>query len=186
MANDVELYLGGGKLFMQKLGGVEKVDMGVQTLSLSREVTTKEAFSRAFGTKQRIEEVVVDDSFTLKGTINNMSAKILEFALGSEIERLEVNDGGTLPNGERNSSGKTIVFSRLKAGSNPTFKAKLIFEGVAVSGKQSMFVAYEANIKLNGELSLVSDDFAEVSFEAKLTRSDEGIYDHYIKEEERE
>lgn len=186
MANDVELYLGGGKLFMQKLGGVEKVDMGVQTLSLSRETATKEAFTRAFGTKQRIEEVIVDDSFTLKGTINNMSAKILEFALGSNVESVEVADGETLPNGERNSSGKTIVFSRLKAGSSPTFKAKLIFEGVPVSGKQSMFVAYEANIKLSGDLNLVSDDFAEVSFEAKLNKTDEGIYDHYIKEEERE
>lgn len=186
MANDVELYLGGGKLLMQKLGGVEKVDMGVQTLSLSRETATKEAFTRAFGTKQRIEEVIVDDSFTLKGTINNMSAKILEFALGSDVERVEVANGEKLPNGETNSSGKTIVFSKLKAGSSPTFKAKLIFEGVPVSGKQSMFVAHEASIKLNGDLNLVGDDFAEVSFEAKLNKTDEGIYDHYIKEEERE
>ena len=185
MGNDVELYLGGGKLFMQKLGGVEKIDMGVQTLALSRESTTKEAFSRAFGTKQRIEEVIVDDSFMLKGTINNMSAKILEFALGSSCERIEVADGESLPNGEMNNSGKTYVFSRLKAGSNPTFKAKLIFEGVPVSGKQSFFIAYEANIKLNGELNLVGDEFAEVSFEAKLNKTDDGIYDHYIKEEEK-
>ncbi|WP_199919421.1 hypothetical protein [Helicobacter enhydrae] len=186
MARDVELYLGGGKLFMQKLGGVEKVDMGVQTLSLSRESATKEAFSRAYGTKQRIEEVIVDDSFSLKGTINNMSAKILEFALGSNVESVEIADGEKLPNGETNSSGKTIVFSKLKAGSSPTFKAKLIFEGVPVSGKQSMFVAYEANIKLSGELNLVSDDFAEVGFEAKLNKTSEGIYDHYIKEEEKQ
>lgn len=184
MGKDIELYLGGGKLFFQKKGG-QKIDMGVQTLTLSRDTSTKEAFSRANGTKQRIAEVVVEDNFSLKGTINNFSAEVLEFVFGAEVVETSIKNGEMLPNGEVNNSGKSIIFKSLKAGSNPTFNAKMLFEGVPVSGKQIFFVAENATIKLDSSLNLLSEDFSEISFEAKLSKGENGeIYTHYIKERE--
>lgn len=180
----IELYLGGGKLYFQKEGG-EKVDMGVQTLTLTRDTTTKEAFTRGFGTKQRIAEVVVEDNFTLKGTLNNFSPEILEFVLGAKIETTTVNDSETLPNGETNSSGAAVTFKTLKAGSEPTFNAKMIFEGVPVMGKQHFFVAENAVIRLDSNLDLLSEDFSEISFTATLSKGESGeVYTHYIKDGE--
>lgn len=74
-------------------------------------------------------------------------------------------------------------YVRIKAGTNPLLKAKLIFVGSPVAGKRVIAIIHEANIKMGGDLPLMSEDFASMSFEGSANKTEEGYYTHFIEQE---
>ena len=67
--------------------------------------------------------------------------------------------GEILPSGE--VADKEYRFIEIKAGSNPLLKA---------------------NIKMSGDLPLMSEEFATMDFEGSANKTDEGYYTHYIQQ----
>lgn len=182
------LYLAGGIIYIQpylKDGslGDEKYDMGATEVTLTRDTQSATAFTRSGGLKQKIAEVVTEENYTLKITCNSFSPANLANALGSSVEEVAFQEGETLPSGEIADGAYKYV--KINAGTNPLLKAKLIFVGSPVAGKRVIAIIHEANIKMGGDLPLMSEDFATMSFEGSANKTDEGYYTHYIEQEVR-
>ncbi|STQ86214.1 hypothetical protein LS73_000180 [Helicobacter muridarum] len=179
------LYLAGGTLYIQpylKDGSLssEKYDMGATEVTLTRDTQSAIAFTRSGGLKQKIAEVVTEENYTMKITCNSFSPMNLASALGSRVEKVTILDGEILPNGELANGDYTFI--KIDAGSNPLLKAKLIFESKPISGKRVIAIIHEANIKMGGDLPLMSEEFATMSFEGSANKTQEGYYTHYIEQ----
>ncbi|WP_281650784.1 hypothetical protein, partial [Helicobacter bilis] len=138
-------------------------------------------FTRSGGLKQKIAEVVTEENYTMKITCNSFSPSNLANALGSSIEVVSFSENEILPSGE--ISDGEYKYVRIKAGTNPLLKAKLIFVGSPVAGKRVIAIIHEANIKMGGDLPLMSEDFASMSFEGSANKTEEGYYTHFIEQE---
>lgn len=180
------LYLAGGIMYIQpylKDGSLseEKYDMGATEVTLTRDTQSATAFTRSGGLKQKIAEVVTEENYTMKITCNSFSPANLANALGSSIEEVVFKENEILPSGE--TSDGEYKYVRINAGTNPLLKAKLIFVGSPVAGKRVIAIIHEANIKMGGDLPLMSEDFASMSFEGSANKTDEGYYTHFIEQE---
>ena len=180
------LFLSGGTLYIEplkngKLSG-EKFDMGATEITLSRDTTTAQAFTKSGGLKQKIAEVVTEENYTMKIKCNSFSPANLAAALGSEVKEVSFKEGELLPSGELAKAETKFV--KINAGTNPLFSARLTFIGKPVQGKKVVALIYEASIKMNGELPLMSEEFANMEFEASALKTDEGYYTHFIQEDE--
>ncbi len=183
------LFLSGGVMYLQPYLpdgslGSQKFDMGATEITLTRDTTTATAFTRSGGLKQKIAEVVTEENYTLKIKCNSFSPANLAAALGSETKVVDFAAGEILPHGE--VADKEYRFIEIKAGSNPLLKAKLIFVGAPVQARQVIGVVYEANIKMSGDLPLMSEEFATMDFEGSANKTDEGYYTHYIQQSKEE
>lgn len=183
------LFLSGGVMYIEpyntdgSLSG-EKFDMGATEITLTRDTTTATAFTRSGGVKQKIAEVVTEESYTLKIKCNSFSPANLAAALGSKIKEVAFKKGEILPSGA--VADCACSFVKIDAGSNPLLKAKLTFVGTPVRAKQVVGVIYEANIKMSGDLPLMSEEFATMDFEGSANKTDEGYYTHYIQQSKEE
>lgn len=183
------LYFSGGRVEIEvfnKDGSLEApFNLGCIELTLNREITKASAFSREFGSKQKIAEVITDESVTLKMKCNDFSAQNLALALGAKVETLEVKAGEALPFG--GNALKDTTLSVLKAGSVGIVKAKITFIGAPVLNKKVAAVIYEANISMSGDLPLMNDgDFTTLELEGSANATNQGYYTHYIVEAEKE
>lgn len=183
------LFLSGGVMYLQPYLpdgslGSQKFDMGATEITLTRDTTTATAFTRSAGLKQKIAEVVTEENYTLKIKCNSFSPANLAAALGSESKVVDFAAGEILPSGE--VADKEYRFIEIKAGSNPLLKAKLTFVGAPVQARQVIGVVYEANIKMSGDLPLMSEEFATMDFEGSANKTDEGYYTHYIQQSKEE
>lgn len=179
------LFLSGGTLYIEpfengKPSG-QKYDMGATEITISRDTTTAQAFTKSGGLKQKIAEVVTEENYTMKIKCNSFSPANLAAALGSEVKEETITTGQTLPNGEKATADTKFV--KIEAGTNPLLTAKLIFDGKPVQGKRVIAVFHEASIKFGGELPLMSEEFATADFEASAVKTNEGYYTHWIEQE---
>lgn len=180
------LYLAGGIMYIQPYlqdGSLseEKYDMGATEVTLTRDTQSATAFTRSGGLKQKIAEVVTEENYTMKITCNSFSPANLANALGSRIEEVVFQENEILPSGE--VSDGEYKYVKISAGTNPLLKAKLIFVGIPVAGKRVIAIIHEANIKMSGDLPLMSEDFANMSFEGSANKTNEGYYTHFIEQE---
>ncbi|TLD81297.1 hypothetical protein [Helicobacter trogontum] len=180
------LYLAGGIMYIQPYlqdGSLseEKYDMGATEVTLTRDTQSATAFTRSGGLKQKIAEVVTEENYTMKITCNSFSPANLANALGSRIEEVVFQENEILPSGE--VSDGEYKYVKISAGTNPLLKAKLIFVGIPVAGKRVIAIIHEANIKMGGDLPLMSEDFANMSFEGSANKTNEGYYTHFIEQE---
>lgn len=179
------LFLSGGTLYIEpfkngKPSG-QKYDMGATEITISRDTTTAQAFTKSGGLKQKIAEVVTEENYTMKIKCNSFSPANLAAALGSEVKEETITTGQTLPNGGKATADTKFV--KIEAGTNPLLTAKLIFDGKPVQGKRVIAVFHEASIKFGGELPLMSEEFATADFEASAVKTAEGYYTHWIEQE---
>lgn len=179
------LYLSGGIMYLEPYKadgtlGDEKFDMGAVEITLSRDTNTATAFTRASGLKQKIAEVVLEENYTMKIKCNSFSPANLAAALGSNIKEVVIEKGEILPSGEVADARYTYI--KIDAGVNALLKAKLTFVGTPVNAKRVIGVIYEANIKMSGDLPLMSEEFATMEFEGSANKTDEGYYTHYIEQ----
>ena len=158
--------------------------MGATEVTITRDTITAAAFTRSAGLKQKITEIVTEENYTMKITCNSFSPANLANALGSSIKEVEFKFGDILPNGELSDGEYRYI--KIEAGTNPLLKAKLLFVSTPVQGKRVVAVIHEANIKMSGDLPLMSEEFATMSFEGSANKTDEGYYTHYIEEYKKE
>lgn len=179
------LFLSGGTLYIEPIkNGVssgEKFDMGATEITISRNTSTAQAFTKSGGLKQKIAEVVTEESYTMKIKSNSFSPANLAAALGSEVKEVTINEGETLPNGQTAETDTNFV--KIEAGINPLLTAKLVFVGKPVQGKKVIAVIHEASIKFGGDLPLMSEEFASADFEASAVKTEKGYFDYWIEEE---
>lgn len=179
------LFLSGGTLYIipYKNGVLssEKYDMGATEITISRDTTTAQAFTKSGGLKQKIAEVVTEENYTMKIKCNSFSPANLAAALGSEVKEETITTGQPLPNGEEAIADTKFV--KIEAGTNPLLTARLVFDGKPVQGKRVIAVFHEASIKFGGELPLMSEEFATADFEASAVKTAEGYYTHWIEQE---
>lgn len=177
------LFLSGGTLYMYPIeNGVEtgdKVDMGATELTITRDTTTAEAFTKSGGLKQKIAEVVTEESYTMKIKSNSFSPANLAAALGGSAKEISFTADETLPNGEVAVGGEKFI--KIEAGTNPLLTARLVFEGNPVKGKKVICVIHEATVKFGGDLPLMSEEFATADYEASAVKTDSGYLDYYIE-----
>lgn len=179
------LFLSGGTLYIEPIkNGVlsgEKFDMGATEITISRNTSTAQAFTKSGGLKQKIAEVVTEESYTMKIKSNSFSPANLAAALGSEVKEVTINEGEALPNGE--TAEADTKFVKIEAGINPLLTAKLVFVGRPVQGKKVVAVIHEASVKFGGDLPLMSEEFASADFEASAVKTEKGYFDYWIEEE---
>ena len=169
------LFLSGGVMYLQPYLpdgslGSQKFDMGATEITLTRDTTTATAFTRSGGLKRKIAKVVTEENYMLKIKCNSFSPANLAAALGSIAKEVVFKKGEILPSGEDCSADCSYI--KIDAGSNPLLKARLTFVGII----------YEANIKMSGDLPLMSEEFATMDFEGSANKTDEGYYTHYIQQ----
>lgn len=178
------LFLSGGTLYIEPFKGGkpsgQKYDMGATEITISRDTTTAQAFTKSGGLKQKIAEVVTEENYTMKIKCNSFSPANLAAALGSEVKEETITTGQTLPNGKKATADTKFV--KIEAGTNPLLTARLVFDGKPVQGKRVIAVFHEASIKFGGELPLMSEEFATADFEASAVKTDEGYYTHWIEQ----
>ncbi|WP_158655759.1 hypothetical protein, partial [Helicobacter cynogastricus] len=186
MGQKDNLYFGGGSLYITPLGQTgERIDIGCLELSLSKESQKTTAWTRAYGAKQKLAEVITEENWTLKIKGNNFSAQALALVLGSEVYTQEVQKGEALPYGGVAQNPTTIQY--LKAGSQSQSQSfRLEFVGKSVMGKQVHAIFYNVNLSLDGDLNLMSEEFSTLSLSGACSAGPEGIYSHFISDARQE
>uniref|UniRef100_UPI001967A76B hypothetical protein n=1 Tax=Helicobacter suis TaxID=104628 RepID=UPI001967A76B len=172
-------YFGGGSLFIYPLNGNnESIDIGCLELTLSRDSQKTTAWTRANGAKQKLAEVVTEESYTLKLKGNNFSPQALSLVLDSDVENRTYKKGDLLPYGGY-AQWDTKVEVLSASSRSESLPCKLEFIGKPIMGKQIRAIFYEVNLSLDGDLNLLSDEFASIALTGVCASTAKGIFDYY-------
>ncbi|WP_163499508.1 hypothetical protein [Helicobacter suis] len=173
------MYFGGGSLFIYPLNGSgANIDIGCLELTLSRDSQKTTAWTRANGAKQKLAEVVTEESYTLKLKGNNFSPQALSLVLDSDVENRTYKKGDLLPYGGY-AQWDTKVEVLSASSRSESLPCKLEFIGKPIMGKQIRAIFYEVNLSLDGDLNLLSDEFASIALTGVCASTAKGIFDYY-------
>lgn len=179
MGQKDNLYFGGGSLFIYPLNGKgESIDIGCLELTLSRDSQKTTAWTRANGAKQKLAEVITEESYTLKIKGNNFSPEALSLVLDSDVENRTYKKGELLPYGGYAQFDTKIQILSASSRSE-SLPCKLEFIGKPIMGKQIRAIFYEVNLSLDGDLNLLSDEFANIALTGVCASTSKGIFDYY-------
>ncbi|WP_163565273.1 hypothetical protein [Helicobacter suis] len=179
MGQKDNLYFGGGSLFIYPLNGKsESIDIGCLELSLSRDSQKTTAWTRANGAKQKLAEVVTEESYSLKIKGNNFAPEALSLVLDSEVQNRTYKKGDLLPYGGY-AQWDTKIQVLSASSRSESLPCKLEFVGKPIMGKQIRAVFYEVNLSLDGELNLLSDEFANIALTGVCASTAKGVFDYY-------
>lgn len=179
------LYFGGGTLLIMPFAPdntpdrTRAIDIGCLELSLSKESQKTTAWTRAYGAKQKLAEVITEENWTIKIKGNNFSPEALSLVLGSEVYHEVVAKDHPLPYGGIASQDTSIAY--LKAGSAPKEQSYYLeFIGASVMGKALRAIFYQVNLSLDGDLNLMAEEFSTLNLSGACARTEKGVYNHYV------
>lgn len=172
-------FIGGGKIFFTPENGKRFEFAELKKASIKIESTTKEAYDNSSSMKKQVAVVATE----VKASIDFAAQKFTKDArliaqLGKSQEKtFEIGD--TLPNGA--AATKKVVLDAIQAGKQPLIKGKLEFIGDTDGDKQPIIIMDSVTIKPNGDIALISEDFAELGFSGQILADDNGVfYNEYL------
>lgn len=174
MANEIERYISGGKIYFAELEGgtygteFEIGELVEATIEPNREYA--EAFNRDNGQKVLAEKVLKQEDYTCAFKSQNINATNLGLALGAEVETITYEVGDKLPDGS--TATVTGTYKRIDAGSKAVIVGRIRFVSAPQTGKKRITELPKAHITLSGSIALMSEDFATLDFEASAMKDD--------------
>ncbi|OCL99519.1 hypothetical protein AAX29_00560 [Aliarcobacter thereius] len=175
-------YIGGGKLFftpIKKDGsmGEEFEVCEVQSGQLTWNIEKKQAFSKDRVIKQMVEQVITNIEGIFKFTTQVFSLDNLAMSRMGTLEEEVFEIGDTLPDGTIATKKETI--KAIKMAENPILNGKLRFVGDEDGDSKPVLLLPNVSMAPSGDFDYISDEFAQLSFEAAVMKSDEGYAKEY-------
>ncbi|OCL85744.1 hypothetical protein AAX26_01811 [Aliarcobacter thereius] len=178
-------YIGGGKLFFTPTKrdgtlGNEFEICEVQSGQLTWNIEKKEAFSKDRVVKQMVEQIVTNIEGTFKFTTQVFSLENLAMSRMGALEVESFDIGDTLPDGTI-ATIKTDI-KVIKMAENPILNGKLRFVGDEDGASKPVLVLYNVSMAPSGDFDYISEEFAQLSFEAAVMKGAEGYAKEYWME----
>ena len=173
-------YLGGGKLFWKPniVGAVESELAEVQDFTYKPTVETKEAFSKANVMKTLVARVVTSFGATVSFSVQKFNIENMAMALGGTITDEVFAIGATLPDMTVATTVTTIPV--IKVGDNPLIEGQLRFIGDEDGDQKPVMLIHNAAITTSGDIPMITEDFAKLSFEGAVLKTEKGYTDEYL------
>jgi len=179
MITQGDRYIGGGILEFKKSGETTWVEIGeIQEAKINMSVTFADAFSKDRVQKKLVEKVAKEINSTTSFSTQKVNVHNLAmFLLGTEsTENYSIGD--ELPDGSIATEATTAV--KIKAGDNPVIEGSLRFIGDEDGAKKPVILIHQAVITPSGDLPMIVDEFANLSYEGAILETDDGFYDEYL------
>lgn len=175
-------YIGGGKMFFTpfKKDGTPDTEFEiceVQSGQLTWNIEKKEAFSKDRVIKQMVEQIVTSIDGVFKFTTQKFTLKNLAMSRMGKIEVESFDIGDTLPDGT--VATKQVDIDVIKMAETPILNGQLRFVGDEDGVSKPVLLLYNVSMAPAGDFDYISEDFAQLSFEAAVMKSDEGYAKEY-------
>ena len=173
-------YLGGGELYWKpnKVGAVERKLAEVQDFTLKPTVDKKEAFSKASIMKTLVAYVVTGYNLTVSFSVQKMDIEVMAMALGGTVSNEVFAIGATLP--DMTVATKSTTIPVIRVGSNPLIEGQLRFIGDEDGDQKPVLLIHNSAITTSGDIPMITEDFAKLSFEGAVLKTDKGYTDTYL------
>lgn len=173
-------YLGGGKLFWKpnKASAVEVELAEVQDFTYKTNTETKEAFSKANVMRTLVARVITSFGATVSFSVQKFDIEILSMALGGTVSDKSFAIGETLPDMTVATEATTIPV--IKVGDNPLIEGQLRFIGDEDGDQKPVMLIHNAAITTSGDIPMITEDFAKLSFEGAVLKTEKGYTDEYL------
>ncbi|RBQ28415.1 hypothetical protein [Aliarcobacter vitoriensis] len=179
MITEGQRYIGGGKLFFteNKIGASE-IEIGeIQEASLNVGVETAEAFSKDNTMKKLVEKVPTNITGSLKFTTQKINLNNMAMAMLGTLTDEEFDIGEVLPDGTTATTLTTVPV--IKIGEKPIIEGQFRFVGDEDGAFKPVLVVFNAAVTPSGELPYITDNFATLSFEGAVLKTDNGYAKEY-------
>lgn len=178
MLTNGDRYIGGGKMFFTPDGGVEAEIGEIQDATISNSVEFAEAFSKDTVMKKLVERVAKSLSASGKFTTQKLNlTNTSMYLLGTEsTETFET--GEELPDGT--TATEQVIIPKITAGDNPVVAGALKFVGDEDGPKKPVIKIPSVVLTPSGDLPMIVDEFAQLSFDFAILETDGRLYDEYI------
>ncbi|MGE4517318.1 MAG: hypothetical protein AB7D96_10705 [Arcobacteraceae bacterium] len=178
MKTQGDRYIGGGKLYFTPVGGGAEFEIGeVQEATINTSVEFAEAWSKDSVMAKLVERVAKKIDASGKFSTQKLNLKnTAMFMLGTETtETFEI--GETLPDGT--TATAQVVIPKITAGNKPVVEGQLKFIGDEDGAKKPVIVIPSVVLTPSGDLPLIVDEFAKLSFDFAILQVDDRLYDEY-------
>lgn len=172
MANEIERYIAGGKIYFSELVNgtygteFEIGELTEATIEVSREYA--EAFNKDGGQKVLSEKVLKQEDYKCTFKSQNINSTNLGLALGAEVETINYIVGDELPDGS--TANATGTYKRIDAGTKSVVVGRIRFVSAPLTGKKRITELPKAHLTLSGSIALMSEEFATLDFEASAMK----------------
>ncbi|MGB7402701.1 MAG: hypothetical protein WA916_08970 [Arcobacter sp.] len=178
MITSGDRYIGGGKIFFTPKDG-EEVEIGeIQEATISTSVEFAEAWSKDTSMAKLVERIAkkVDASGKFSTQKVNLTNTAM-FLLGTEATEDFVT-GDTLPDGTTATADVTIA--KIIAGNKPVVEGELKFIGDEDGAKKPVIVIPSVVLTPSGDLPMIVDEFAKLSFDFAILQTGGKLFDEYL------
>jgi len=185
MADDIERYIGGGKVFLSKFNGTDyedEVEVGeIQSATLKMSQTTTDAMSKDSGISKKVDKVVTATDTTLSFTTQNLDKKNLAMAMfGSDADTETFAIGDTLP--DNTVATEETIVPVIKGASLSKIEAKVKIIGVNVSGDSNpVLLVHHAYLTPSSDIrDYFAEKHATLGFDCEIMETPDGYFKEYL------
>lgn len=176
--NNIERYIGGGKIYIKLKGETEWREVGeIQKATVRGEVETVEAIN--YDSCMAITSARAPKKFTgsAEFSTNNINIENMAIAMLGKIEDVTFNTGDTLP--DNTTATKEITIKCIKAGKSPIIEGSLKFIGDECGDVKPVFDIHNAIITPAEPFDYIAQEFQQLGFKAEILKTQKGYYDEY-------
>lgn len=172
-------YIGGGKLFFKpnKVGATEVELAEVQDVKFKVNVTTKEAFAKSNVMKVLVAKVATEINSTISFSVQKLNIETVAMAMQGTVTSETFAIGSKLP--DNTVATAQTVIPVVKVGDNPIIEGQLRFVGDEDGDKKPVLLVFNAVITPSGDISYITEDFAQLSFEGAVLKTVDGYAKEY-------
>lgn len=172
-------YIGGGKLFFKsdKVGATEVELAEVQDVKFKVNVTTKDAFAKTNVMKVLVAKVATEINSTISFSVQKLNIENVAIAMHGTVSSETFKIGDTLP--DNTVATAQTVIPVIKVGENPIIKGQLRFIGDKDGDEKPVLLVHSAVLTPSGDMSYITEDFAQLSFEGAVLKTDAGYAKEY-------
>jgi len=172
MLNTDQRYLGGGRLYFERLeNGIlqPKKEIGeVKDFKITSNIETTAVESFEGEIPELVDEVVVKQEFNISFTTNQVDKDTLLMALFGNLTSKTYKQGDTLPDGT--TAAKDTTFNVVDAAMVDEVIGRLTFVTSAKRGRQKIAVFYRVSLQTNADILLQSREFVTLGFTGKVLK----------------
>lgn len=172
-------YIGGGKLYFKsnKSGSTEIELAEVQDAKFKVNVVTKDAFAKSNVMKTLVAKVATEITSTISFSVQKINIETMAMAMLGTVTSETFAVGAKLPDNTTATISTTIPV--IKVGNNPIIEGQLRFVGDADGDIKPVLLIYDAVITPSGDISYITEDFGQLSFEGAVLNTANGYASEY-------
>lgn len=172
-------YIGGGRLFFKsnKPAAIEFELAEVQDVKYKVNVVTKDAFAKSNVMKALVAKVATEITSTISFNVQKLTLDTMAMAMLGTVTSETFAVGAKLP--DNTTATVSTVIPVIKVGENPIIEGQLRFVGDEDGNEKPVLLIFNAVITPSGDISYISEDFSQLSFEGAVLKTDDGFAKEY-------